>query len=271
MTSPKPDSRLLEALASLNEIGATVNQIGLNGIVSVETTLNLIVQSAIRVVPGASAVIYTYDVAQESFILTSRVSAGGKDQPDSGDEPRATGLGVRAIVQRRRVLSYEEKDIDIHPVRLKAGARVMGCFPLIVADQPVGALYVYLQEERLFSQLELLMLDNFVNQAAMAIYHAHNLATMQHDLARKDEELTRLRRAGLLISSRLRLEETLEAILQMALEVTGAHYGIFRLLDKSGQFLNTRAVGFTACLTPKSPSIIRNLRSQRACPVACSA
>ena len=94
------------------------------------------------------------------------------------------------------------------------------------------------REERQFSQLELLMLDNFVNQAAMAIYHAHNLAMMQHDLARKEEELTRLRRAGLLISSRVRLEETLESILQMALEVTGAHYGIFRLLDKSGQFLN---------------------------------
>ena len=78
MTSPKTDSRLLEALASLNEIGATVNQIGLDGTVSIETTLNLIVQSAIQVVPGASAVIYTYDVAKESFIHTSRVSAGGR-------------------------------------------------------------------------------------------------------------------------------------------------------------------------------------------------
>jgi signal transduction histidine kinase/GAF domain-containing protein len=118
----------------------------------------------------------------------------------------------------------------------------MGCFPLIVANQPVGALYVYLQDDRHFSQLELLMLDNFVNQAAMAIYHAHNLVRMQRDLTRKEDELIRLRRAGLLISSRLRLEETLESILQMALEVTGAQYGIFRLLDKSGQFLTTRAV-----------------------------
>jgi signal transduction histidine kinase len=242
MPSPKTDPRLLEALASLNEIGTTVNQIGLDGIVSVETTLCLIVQSATRVVPGASAVIYTYDTAQENFVHASRVSAGGTGQPDSGDEPRANGLGMRAIAQRRRVLSYEEKDIEIHPVRAKAGAKVMGCFPLIIADRPVGALYVYLQDERQFSQLELLMLDNFVNQAAMAIYHAHNLVMMQHDLARKEEELTRLRRAGLLISSRLRLEETLESILQMALEVTGAHYGIFRLLDKSGQFLTTRAV-----------------------------
>jgi signal transduction histidine kinase len=242
MPAPKTDPRLLEALASLNEIGATVNQIGLDGTVSVETTLNLIVQSATRVVPGASAVIYTYDIVQENFIHTSRVSAGGKNQPDSGDEPRSNGLGMRSIAQRRRVLSYEEKDIEIHPNRAKAGAKVMGCFPLIVTDRPVGALYVYLQDERQFSQLELLMLDNFVNQAAMAIYHAHNLVTMQHDLARKEEELTRLRRAGLLISSRVRLEETLESILQMALEVTSAHYGIFRLLDKSGQFLNTRAV-----------------------------
>jgi len=69
----------------------------------------------------------------------------------------------------------------------------MGCFPLIVADRPVGALYVYLHEERHFSQLELLMLDNFVNQHGHGIYHAHNLAMMQHDLARKEEELTRLR------------------------------------------------------------------------------
>lgn len=242
MSTPKTDPRLLDALAILNEIGATVNQIGLDGMVSVETTLKLIVQSATRVVPGASAVIYTYDMGKEQFIHNSRVSAGGIDQPDSGDEPRPHGLGMRAIGQRRRVLSYEQKDIEIHPVRAKAGAKVMGCFPLIVADRTVGALYVYLQDERPFNQLELLMLDNFVNQAAMAIYHAHNLVMMKHDLARKEEELTRLRRAGLLISSRVRLEETLESILQMALEVTGAHYGIFRLLDKSGQFLSTRAV-----------------------------
>ncbi len=128
MPSPKADPRLLEALASLNEIGATVNQIGLDGTVSVESTLNLIVQSAIRVVPGASAVIYTYDSVKENFIHSSRVSAGGKDQPNSGDEPRPDGLGLRAIAQRRRVLSYEEKDINIHPVRAKAGAKVMGCF-----------------------------------------------------------------------------------------------------------------------------------------------
>jgi len=86
------------------------------------------------------------------------------------------------------------------------------------------------------------MLDNFVNQAAMAIYHARRLAGVKHDLIRKEEELNQLRRAGLLISSRLRLEETLDSILQLALEITNAQYGIFRLLDKNSEYLVTSAV-----------------------------
>jgi signal transduction histidine kinase len=234
--------RLLDALASLNQISATINRIGPGDQISVEATLRLIAESAIKVVPGASAVIYTYDQAQRAFDPASRVSAGERADPVPGDEPRPDGMGIRAIGQRRRVLSYQEHGLDIHPIKVDAGAEAVACFPLVVADQAVGALYVYLHEARQFSQLELLMLDNFVNQAAMAIYHARRLASVQRDLARKEDELTRLRRAGLLISSRLRLEETLEAILQMALEVTDAQYGIFRLVDKSGQNLVTRAI-----------------------------
>jgi GAF domain-containing protein len=207
-----------------------------------EATLRLIVESAIKVVPSASAVIYIYDVSEHTFDAGSRVSAGERTAPVPGDEPRPGGMGLRAIHQRRRVLSYEEHDLDIHPIKVHAGARTVACFPLIVAEQVMGVLYVYLHAERQFSQLELLMLENFVNQAAMAIFHARRLLGMQRDLARKEDELNQLRRAGLLISSRLRLEETLEAILQMALEVTDAQYGIFRLVDRSGQNLITRAI-----------------------------
>jgi hypothetical protein len=88
-TSPKTDPRLLEALASLNQIGTTINRIGPGDVsgnagISVEATLNLIVESAIRVVPGASAVIYTYDEIQGGFDPTSRVSAGEREYPTLG-------------------------------------------------------------------------------------------------------------------------------------------------------------------------------------------
>jgi hypothetical protein len=62
MNTPYNGPKLLEALTFLNEIGANVNKIGLDGTVSVIATLNLIVKSASRVIPGASASIFTYDI-----------------------------------------------------------------------------------------------------------------------------------------------------------------------------------------------------------------
>lgn len=241
------DPRLLEALRILNQISNAVNQIGSDAGTSNDLSLQLIVNSAIRVVPGSSAVIYTYDQTTESFEYESRVSAEPEwrkplSPVDPDDAPRPNGIGMRTIRRRQQTLSYDEPDLDVHPYHAALGVKAVACFPLIVAEQPVGILYIYLHEERQFTQLEQLMLNNFVNQAAMAIYHARRLAGVKRDLVRKDEELNQLRRAGLLISSRLRLEETLESILQLALEITNAQYGIFRLLDKSGKFLVTSAV-----------------------------
>lgn len=246
MSEPYPDlmaPKFLDLLASLNEIGAEINRIGTGDNANARPALQLIVESAIRVIPGASAFIYTYDPANERFEVESRAAAGNRRIAESTAEgPRPEGLGMRAIRQRNRVFSYDEPDLEMHPMLTDVGAKVVACFPLIVVEQPVGALYVYLYEERHFSQLEQLMLENLVNQAAIAIFQMRRLAGVQRDLSRKEEELRHLRRAGLLISSRLKLEETLEVILQMALEVTGARYGIFRLVDVEGQHLITRAI-----------------------------
>ena len=93
-----------------------------------------------------------------------------------------------------------------------------------------------------FSPIELRLLDAFANQAAAVLSHVGQISDVQRDLARKEDELHRLRRAGLLISSRTRLDDTLVAILQMALEVTGAKYGIFRLVDEERKNLLMRAI-----------------------------
>ena len=255
------EQRWKEALASLNHIGATINRMVAGETLDVAAVLRLIVESAVKVIPDASAVIYAYDPAEHRFDTTSRVAAGKDQEPLPGDTPRPNGMGVRALQQRRRVLSYEETDVDIHPVKRAAGARVVACFPLIVADQPLGALYVYLHEERPFTSLELLMLENFVNQAAIAMYHAHRLADVHRNLQRKQDELQRLHRAGLLISSKWRLQDTLEAILQMALEVTGARYGILRLVDTSGQNLVTKAIAGERLSRPAVESLPINATS----------
>ncbi len=91
-----------------------------------------------------------------------------------------------------------------------------------------------------WSEAQQAALENAALHAAAALARVQDAARMQQSLHRKEEELERLRRADMLISSRLGLEETLEAILQMALDVTGARYGIFRLVDEQGRLV-TRA------------------------------
>lgn len=245
--SEEIEARLFEALASLNQISNAINQISASDEDQHDQSLALIVQSAVRVVPGASAVIYAYNDSTGKLENEKRASVSPEGQPSalgavSNDAPRPNGLGMRAIQRRRKILSYEETDIDVHPYHAALGVKAVACYPLIVAGQVVGVLYVYLHEDREFTPLEQLMLENFVSQAAMAIYHARHLDNVRRDLAHKEDELKRLRRAGLLISSRLQLEETLESILQLAMEVTNARYGIFRLMDRGGDFLVTSVV-----------------------------
>ncbi len=105
--------------------------------------------------------------------------------------------------------------------------------PLRVADQQLGVLIVSLAHPRPLERGELLLLQSLANTATTALTEAGARRDTLRTLSRKEDELTLLRRAGLLISSRTGLQDTLETILQMALEVTGARYGIFRLVDRS--------------------------------------
>lgn len=256
------ESRLLNALANLNRIGSTINRIGSGDRVDEQAALRMVVEGATQVIEGASALIYTYDNAARVFSAGSRVSAGVLAAGVPGEQPRPDGMGWRAIQQRRMILSYDEPNLVIDPNKVRAGARAVACFPLVVAEESLGVLYIYVSEERQFSSMERLMLENFVNQAAMALYQIQHSAEVNRNLVRKEEELERLRRAGLIISSRLRLEDTLEGILEMALEVTSAQYGIFRLVDPTGTRLVTQAVAgeglghpYVQALSLDSPSI----------------
>lgn len=237
---------MLDALARLNQIGTAINHLGTSELASFERVLWMIAESACEVVPGSSAVIFTYDEAHGAFDRNSRVSVERDSTSEDGaaldDSPRPDGLGQRAVSTRRRVLSYEEEGLTINPAKVMMGARSMACFPLIFADEVLGVLYLYLHEDRRFTELELLMLENFVNLTAMTLFLARQTTQAQQEQARKERELRRLRRAGMLISSRSSLKATLETILQVALEVTDAIYGIFRLVDRSGKNLVTEAI-----------------------------
>ena len=129
---------------------------------------------------------------------------------------------------------------ELHEVTFEdeAGAAGPG---VVTAPLPHGALAATLPPGKTLTPEQRAMLENIAIHAGAALDRVRQATQLQQSLRRKEDELERLRRADMLISSRLRLEETMEAILEMALEVTGARYGIFRLLNEEGTHLETRA------------------------------
>lgn len=104
--------------------------------------------------------------------------------------------------------------------------------PLCVTDQQLGELSLTLPPHRTLTPTEETILHNLANLAAGALFHTSVRRDSQRTLARKEDEISLLRHAGILISSRTGLQDTLDTILHMALEITGARYGIFRLVDR---------------------------------------
>jgi signal transduction histidine kinase/putative methionine-R-sulfoxide reductase with GAF domain len=231
-----------EILSRLNKIGAAINRQDFNDPDSLAGSLHLIVESAAAVARGSTALIYIFDETTGDFDPDSGVSFGPLAGTGRSGRPRPDGMGWRAITTHQRVLSYEAEDLSIHPDKLALGARALVCYPLAAAEGILGALYVYIHERPTFTEIELLLLDNFVNLATMALAAARRAAQVQQDQFRKDQELRHLRRAGRMLSSRSSLKGTLDVILRMALEMTGARFGIFRLVDKSGKLLVAHAI-----------------------------
>lgn len=233
------------ALDLIRQAGSRFNRLGAQ--TSLPEALRLIAETAVQLIgPGASAVIYLFDAERNAFDRHSRVSAGEaqavtrelqRGGSAAGDDyPRPNGVGMAAIRSRDRVLSYESGR-PFHPLKHAAGIRTAACYPLLVGEQAVGALYLDLRDERRFTEDELRMLDTLVALAAVAIYNTRQFEGVNRALERKVAELTRLQDAASLISSRRNLDDTLAQILNSALALIGGEFGSFRLMERKSNVL----------------------------------
>jgi signal transduction histidine kinase/putative methionine-R-sulfoxide reductase with GAF domain len=102
-----------------------------------------------------------------------------------------------------------------------------------------GIIIINLCENNKISQSDLLLLEIWIDQASLVLRHANAIEKYHENIKQKENEVKKLQDATSLLFSRLGLEDTLNAILTMALELTGAHYGIFRLIDEGKNKLVT--------------------------------
>ena len=219
---------LAETLTIIDEISRSLVALVSDDDVAIQRLLQQITDAACYFA-GSSAILVAWEKAD--------LRASPRRQAVSGDWPHDLGT-FPALPESPAWTAIRQQ----RPVLAGTTDGEANWWPLIAGGQPLGLLGVAPQDDYSLGGPVLNTLGILANQAATALALAQNATRVNKDLARTAEELQRLRRADLLISSRLKLEDTLEAILQMALEVTGAHYGIFRLVDAANHKLVTAAV-----------------------------
>jgi signal transduction histidine kinase len=131
-----------------------------------------------------------------------------------------------------------------HPVAKLGGARALVAVPMLKEDELVGAIVIYRQEARAFTDKQMELVTNFANQAVIAIENVrllNELRARTDDLARSVGELQALGDVSQAVNSTLDLETVLTTIVGRAVQLSRTDAGAIYVFDEARQEFRLRA------------------------------
>src|SRR5213596_2281808 len=149
----------------------------------------------------------------------------------------------------RSIVHLEDAQSDARFPASHALARIMGyhtglAVPMLRDSGPVGAIVVFRQERRPFTESEIALLRTFANQAVIAIENVRlfkELEARTAELTRSVGELQALGEVGQAISSTLDLQIVLGTIVARATQLAGVDAGMIYEYDEHREVFEPRA------------------------------
>jgi GAF domain-containing protein/sensor histidine kinase YesM len=217
------------------------------------------VEKATRLCEAAFGILLTYDGERFHHAALRSIPAAYAEFMSEhppiygpGTSPGRLAAGERLvhIVDMTDTDSYRSGDQNRRAIADLAGARTLVAVPLRKDRQLLGAIVVFRQEVRPFTDKQIALLQNFAAQAVIAMENARLLGELRErtaELGRSVEELKTLSEVGQAVSSTLDLRSVLSTILGRSVGLTGADAGaIFRHSRAEHAFRLVEAVGWEA-------------------------
>ena len=136
---------------------------------------------------------------------------------------------VTHIVDLKTERGYIEREPRVLALVESAGARTMLLVPMLKEDELIGAIVIYRQEVRPFTDKQIELVQNFANQAVIAIENTRLLNELRESLQQQTATSEVL---GVISSSPGELAPVFEAMLANATRLCEAKFGfLFRYDD----------------------------------------
>jgi signal transduction histidine kinase/CheY-like chemotaxis protein len=140
--------------------------------------------------------------------------------------------------------AYAERDSRVVPLAESAGARTLLAVPMLKEGQLIGAIIIYRQEVRPFSDKHVELVTNFANQAVIAIENVrllNELRARTDELGQSVEELRALGEVTQAVNSTLDLQTVLSTIVAQAVDLSDTEAGSIYVLDPATDEFHLRA------------------------------
>ena len=145
---------------------------------------------------------------------------------------------IQHIADIRNDEAYAERDPTFVPLADMAGARALLIVPMLNENELVGAISMYREEVRPFTDKQIELVQNFAAQAVIAIENTRLLNQLRQrtdDLTESLEQQTATSEVLRVIgSSPGALEPVFQVMLQNATRICGANFGVLFLSDGDG-------------------------------------
>ena len=158
---------------------------------------------------------------------------------------------VTHIPDLRTDESYIKKDSRIVSLVETAGARSVVGVPLLKDEEPVGAIIIYRQEVRPFTDKQIELVKNFASQAVIAIENTRLLNELRESLQQQTATADVLK---VISRSTFDLPTVLQTLVESAGRLCNADKALITR-EKNGAFYRTEAYGFS----PEFMEYIKNV------------